>query len=124
MEPLVNRDTEHYPRGGMKYLVCFPRTYGATLKPTRVLQANGLDMLRKAGIQAILDHHALPGVQVANQMFTGKCVLLFDRKLQPGISCRIISCTSTPQFYVGISRYPAAPLSQLKIRRTTITAVL
>ncbi|KAI0271116.1 glycoside hydrolase superfamily [Russula aff. rugulosa BPL654] len=62
VEPLVNRDTEHYPRGGIKYL------------------ANGLDMLRKAGIQAILDHHALPGVQVANQMFTG-------------------NCTSDPQFY-------------------------
>ncbi|KAF8493036.1 glycoside hydrolase family 5 protein [Russula emetica] len=62
VEPLVNRVTEHYPRGGIKYL------------------ANGLDMLRKAGIQAILVHHALPGVQVANQMFTG-------------------NCTSTPQFY-------------------------
>jgi hypothetical protein len=24
VEPLVNRDTEHYPRGGIKYLVCFP----------------------------------------------------------------------------------------------------
>ncbi|KAH9964398.1 glycoside hydrolase family 5 protein [Russula compacta] len=62
IEPLVNRSTEHYPRGGIKYL------------------ANGLDMLRKARIQVILDHHALPGVQVANQMFTG-------------------NCTSTPQFY-------------------------
>jgi hypothetical protein len=50
------------------------------LKQTRVLQAKGLDMLREAGIQVILDHHALPGVQVANQMFTG-------------------NCTSTPQFY-------------------------
>ena len=58
-------------------------------------------MLRKAGIQAILDHHALPGVQVANQMFTGKCVLLFDRKLQRVISWHILSCTSNPQFYVG-----------------------
>ncbi len=31
--------------------------------------------LRDAGIQVILDHHALPGVQTAGQMFTGKCVL-------------------------------------------------
>jgi len=54
------------------------------LKPTRVFQANGLDMLRKAGIQAILDHHALPGVQVANQMFAGKCVLLFDKEITTG----------------------------------------
>lgn len=58
-------------------------------------------MLRKAGIQAILDHHALPGVQVANQMFTGKYVLLFNMKFQRGISFRVLSCTSTPQFYVG-----------------------
>ena len=58
------------------------RTLDANLKPTRVLQANGLDMLRKAGIQAILDHHALPGVQVAGQMFTGKYVLLFDTQLR------------------------------------------
>jgi hypothetical protein len=42
------------------------------LKLTLDLQANGLDMLRKAGIQVILDHHALPGVQAANQMFAGK----------------------------------------------------
>jgi hypothetical protein len=32
-------------------------------------------MLREAGIQVILDHHALPGVQAVNQMFTGKCVI-------------------------------------------------
>jgi hypothetical protein len=46
----------------------------AILKLTQDLQANGLDMLRKAGIQVILDHHALPGVQSVNQMFTGKYV--------------------------------------------------
>jgi hypothetical protein len=33
-------------------------------------------MLRSAGIQVILDHHALPGAQAANQMFAGKCVFL------------------------------------------------
>jgi hypothetical protein len=54
------------------------------LKQTRVLQAKGLDMLREAGIQVILDHHALPGVQVANQMFTGKCVILFDTITRAG----------------------------------------
>jgi hypothetical protein len=57
VEPLVNRVIEHYPRGGIKYL------------------ANGLDMLREAGIQVILDHHALPGVQSANQSFAGNCTL-------------------------------------------------
>ncbi|KAI9509112.1 family 5 hypothetical beta glucosidase from glycoside dehydrogenase [Russula earlei] len=55
VEPLVHRSTEHYPRGGIKFLT------------------SGLDMLRKAGIRAILDHHALPGVQVAGQAFTGHC---------------------------------------------------
>jgi len=79
---LVNRVSEHYPRGGIKYLVCFCTHTWHNFKPIRVLQANGLDMLRKAGIQAILDHHALPGVQVANQMFTGKCVLLFGAQLR------------------------------------------
>ncbi|KAH9958846.1 glycoside hydrolase family 5 protein [Russula dissimulans] len=58
VEPLVNRTTEHYPRGGISYLV------------------KGLEMLRKAGIRAILDHHALPGAQAVNQMFAGKCVYL------------------------------------------------
>ncbi|KAH9034624.1 glycoside hydrolase family 5 protein [Lactarius pseudohatsudake] len=55
VEALVNRATEHYPRGGMEFL------------------AEGLMWLRDAGIQVILDHHALPGVQTAGQMFTGKC---------------------------------------------------
>ena len=31
-------------------------------------------MLADAGIQVILDHHALPGVQTADQTFTGKYV--------------------------------------------------
>ncbi|KAH9958850.1 glycoside hydrolase family 5 protein [Russula dissimulans] len=64
VEPLVDRTTEHYPRGGIKYLV------------------KGLEMLRKAGIRAILDHHALPGAQAVDQMFAGRC-------------------TSNPQFYTA-----------------------
>ena len=44
----------------------------------------GLDMLREAGIQVILDHHALPGVQVAGQMFTGKCVILLVTNIRMG----------------------------------------
>ncbi|KAJ7173673.1 glycoside hydrolase family 5 protein [Mycena filopes] len=55
IEPLVNRATEFYPRGGLDQL------------------RRGLMQLREAGIVAILDHHALPGVQTANQMFTGQC---------------------------------------------------
>ncbi|KAJ7777399.1 glycoside hydrolase family 5 protein [Mycena metata] len=55
VEPLVNRATEFYPRGGLAQL------------------RRGLTQLRAAGIVAILDHHALPGVQTANQMFTGRC---------------------------------------------------
>jgi hypothetical protein len=55
VEALVNRATEHYPRGGMKFL------------------AEGLMWLRDAEIQVILDHHALPGVQTPGQMFTGNC---------------------------------------------------
>ncbi|KAI5123185.1 hypothetical protein M0805_003952 [Coniferiporia weirii] len=55
VEPLVNRPTETYPRGGIKQL------------------KRGLKQLKEAGIAAILDHHALPGVQTANQQFTGNC---------------------------------------------------
>jgi glucan endo-1,6-beta-glucosidase len=50
----------------------------------RDFQVMGLDMLREAGIQVILDHHALPGVQVAGQMFTGKCVILFVTIIRMG----------------------------------------
>jgi inorganic pyrophosphatase/exopolyphosphatase len=35
-------------------------------------QRRGLQQLSDAGIVAILDHHALPGVQSPNQMFTGR----------------------------------------------------
>ncbi|TFK39672.1 glycoside hydrolase family 5 protein [Crucibulum laeve] len=55
VEALVNRKTEFYPRGGFKQL------------------RRGLSQLKKANIAVILDHHALPGVQTAGQMFTGRC---------------------------------------------------
>ncbi|KAJ8092784.1 hypothetical protein PM082_023612 [Marasmius tenuissimus] len=55
VEPLVDRKNEFYPRGGLKSL------------------RRGLSQLRKAGIEVILDHHALPGVQTPNQMFAGRC---------------------------------------------------
>ncbi|KAJ7272652.1 glycoside hydrolase family 5 protein [Mycena haematopus] len=55
VEPLVNRATEFYPRGGLAQL------------------RRGLQQLQQAGIVAILDHHALPGVQTPGQMFTGRC---------------------------------------------------
>ncbi|KAG9097099.1 hypothetical protein FS749_007078 [Ceratobasidium sp. UAMH 11750] len=55
VEPLVDRSTEFYPRGGFKYL------------------KQGLRMLKAKGIHVILDFHALPGVSSANQMFAGRC---------------------------------------------------
>jgi len=55
VEALVDRRTEFYPRGGLDQL------------------RRGLKLLQKAGIVAILDHHALPGVQTAGQMFAGRC---------------------------------------------------
>ncbi|EIM86923.1 glycoside hydrolase family 5 protein [Stereum hirsutum FP-91666 SS1] len=62
VEGLVDRSAEFYPRGGIKFL------------------ARGLKWLHDAGIQVILDHHALPGVAAVNQMFAG-------------------NCTTDPQFY-------------------------
>ncbi|KAF8548718.1 glycoside hydrolase family 5 protein [Imleria badia] len=55
VEALVNRPAEAFPRGGLKYL------------------RMGLNWLKQAGIKAILDHHALPGVQTPGQQFTGNC---------------------------------------------------
>ncbi|KAH9940761.1 glycoside hydrolase [Epithele typhae] len=55
VERLVDRTTEYYPKGGILQL------------------QRGLKQLKDAGIVAILDHHALPGVQTANQQFTGRC---------------------------------------------------
>jgi len=55
VEALVDRQTEFYARGGLLQL------------------KRGLRMLHKAGIQAVLDHHALPGVSSPGQMFAGNC---------------------------------------------------
>ncbi|KAJ2930020.1 hypothetical protein H1R20_g7076, partial [Candolleomyces eurysporus] len=55
VEPLVDRTSEYYPKGGILQL------------------RRGLQQIRDAGIAVILDHHALPGVQSPNQMFTGRC---------------------------------------------------
>ncbi|KAF8914461.1 glycoside hydrolase family 5 protein [Mucidula mucida] len=55
VEPLVKRSEEFYPVGGLAHL------------------KRGLRQLAHAGIAVILDHHALPGVQSPNQMFTGRC---------------------------------------------------
>ncbi|KAL4266664.1 glycosyl hydrolase 5 (cellulase A) family protein [Pleurotus pulmonarius] len=54
IEQLVDKG-EFFPKGGLKHL------------------RRGLRQLHDAGIVAILDHHALPGVQTAQQMFTGRC---------------------------------------------------
>ncbi|KAH9166732.1 family 5 hypothetical beta glucosidase from glycoside dehydrogenase [Lactarius sanguifluus] len=72
VEALVNRATEYYPRGGMKFLVGSAHVL-ANSKLIPACQAEGLMWLRDAGMQVILDHHALPGVQTAGQMFTGRC---------------------------------------------------
>ncbi|EGN97012.1 glycoside hydrolase family 5 protein [Serpula lacrymans var. lacrymans S7.3] len=55
VEALVDWPIETYPQGGLTYL------------------RRGLSWLQDAGITAILDHHALPGVQTPNQQFTGNC---------------------------------------------------
>ncbi|PPQ63116.1 hypothetical protein CVT24_005827, partial [Panaeolus cyanescens] len=55
VEPLVDRATEFYPKGGMVEL------------------QRGLQQLTNAGISVILDHHALPGVASPGQMFAGRC---------------------------------------------------
>nr|GAT47118.1 glycoside hydrolase [Mycena chlorophos] len=63
VEALVNRTNgEYFPKGGLAQL------------------RRGLQELNKVGIVAILDHHALPGAQDAEQQFTGRC-------------------TATPEFY-------------------------
>ncbi|KAJ1302964.1 hypothetical protein OPQ81_003256 [Rhizoctonia solani] len=55
IEDLVDRETEYYPRGGLKFL------------------KNGLRMLKEKGIHVILDFHAMPGVAAEKQMFAGRC---------------------------------------------------
>ena len=47
---------EHYPRGGLDYL------------------RRGSKMLKDAGISILLDLHAAPGAQVANNAFAGRCL--------------------------------------------------
>ena len=76
VEDLVDRSTEHYPRGGIKFLVRSERLGLLATSKLTLRQAKGLKWLSDAGIQVILDHHALPGVQTAGQAFTGKCVLI------------------------------------------------
>ena len=55
IEDLVDRKNEHFPRGGLSYLI------------------QGLSWLSSAGISVVLDHHALPGAQATMQEFTGIC---------------------------------------------------
>ncbi|KAM0750814.1 glycoside hydrolase family 5 protein [Meredithblackwellia eburnea MCA 4105] len=55
VEGIVDRSTEFYAEGGMDMLI------------------SRLEMLKRAGIAVILDHHALPGVSAVNQMFAGNC---------------------------------------------------
>lgn len=72
VEPLVE-EGEHYPKGGMLRLVRF-HTPSDVAGYSRRVQKEGLKWLKEAGIVAILDHHALPGVAAENQMFAGRCV--------------------------------------------------
>ncbi|KLO13684.1 glycoside hydrolase [Schizopora paradoxa] len=55
VEPLVDSSSEFYAKGGIKEL------------------KRGLGQLKAAGISAILDHHAVPGVQWADNPNTGQC---------------------------------------------------
>jgi len=55
IEDLVKRQTEFYPRGGLKQL------------------KRGLKQLKSAGINVLLDFHAMPGVSSSLQMFAGHC---------------------------------------------------
>lgn len=70
VEPLVE-EGEFYPKGGMRRLVrlCTPFDFPGC---SDRLQKEGLGWLKDAGIAAILDHHALPGVAAENQMFAGR----------------------------------------------------
>ncbi|EJD55088.1 glycoside hydrolase family 5 protein [Auricularia subglabra TFB-10046 SS5] len=55
VEPLVDRSTEYYGRGGL------------TILKTR------LRAMKAAGLHVILDHHALPGAAAIRQQFAGLC---------------------------------------------------
>ncbi len=74
VEALVDRQTEFYPRGGLSQLVSKSIDAMDVFLSNRSLvwQKRGLSQLKAVGIQAILDHHGLPGVQTANQQFTGR----------------------------------------------------
>jgi hypothetical protein len=78
VEPLVEQG-EYYPKGGMRRLVCFHIPSDITHHSDR-LQKEGLGWLKEAGIAAILDHHALPGVAADSQMFAGRCVHIPNSK--------------------------------------------
>ncbi|KAF7975271.1 hypothetical protein HWV62_10156 [Athelia sp. TMB] len=55
IEDIVDRTHEPYAQGGLDELI------------------RGLTMFKQAGINVILDHHALPGVAASGQMFAGNC---------------------------------------------------
>jgi len=55
IEDIVDRATEPYAQGGLDALI------------------QGLNWIKDAGMNVILDHHALPGVSSINQMFAGNC---------------------------------------------------
>lgn len=57
-EDLVDADSEHFPRGGLKYL------------------ADVCDWAAEAGMYIIMDLHGLPGAQQAEQPFTGQVRML------------------------------------------------
>ncbi|KAJ7590628.1 glycoside hydrolase family 5 protein [Mycena floridula] len=90
IEQLVDRKTEFFPRGGLAHL------------------KRGLQDLSDAGIVAILDHHALPGVQSPQQQFTGRC-------------------TEDPQFYTSYNYHRAlvwtATMTALAHQDPTFNAV-
>jgi aryl-phospho-beta-D-glucosidase BglC (GH1 family) len=55
IEDIVDRDLEPYAQGGLDELI------------------RGLNMFKDAGINVMIDHHALPGVATPGQMFAGNC---------------------------------------------------
>lgn len=60
IEDIVDRTHEPYAQGGLDELI------------------RGLNMFNKAGLNVILDHHALPGVAASGQMFAGNCTTLVE----------------------------------------------
>lgn len=104
IEALVNRETEFYPRGGIKQLVT--KQLRINTPTHRAFQRRGLKQLQNAGIHAILDHHGLPGVQSAGQQFTGRYgQISAENFVHPNFHDR---CTSDVEFYV--SRETLSPM--------------